>query len=99
MSKIRSVESITFVNYEITPIDGAFKNSLYQHLLDNVWGGEADEDIRVICNGPSGNVVTEIKYQFGDDFDFHLSEEIGKLIEKQIEVWISKNSIPELTEV
>jgi hypothetical protein len=100
MSKIRSVENITFVNYEITPIDGAFKDSLYQHLLDNVWGqrGEAEEDIRVICNGPSGNDVTEIRYQFGDDFDDHLAQEIGQLIEKQIAVWIAKNSIQELSE-
>ena len=100
MSKIRSVDSITFVNYEISPIDGAFKNSLYQHLLENVWGqrGEAEEDIRVICNGPSGNVVTEIRYQFGDDFDDQLAQEIGQLIEKQIAIWIAKNNIPELTE-
>ena len=99
MSKIRTVESITFVNYEISPIDGGLKNSLYQHLLDNVWRGEADEDVRVICNGQSGNVVTEVRYQFGADFDIHLAEEIGQLIEEQIAVWKAKNNIPELSEV
>jgi hypothetical protein len=90
MSNIASTDAVFFVNYQITPIPGIFKNSLYQYLLENVWGerGMADEDIRVlVCNSNEGSWIREIRYQFGEDFDLELIKEIGDLVEKQITTW------------
>lgn len=90
MPNISRTDAVFFVDYQITPIPGIFKNSLYQHLLENVWGerGMADEDIRVlVCNSNEGSWIREIRYQFGEDFDLELLKEIGDLVEKQIAIW------------
>jgi hypothetical protein len=94
MSNITSVENIAFVNYQITPIPAAFKQSLYSHLLYSVWGyrGMVDEDIRVVVSTSNNSSwIREIRYQFGEDFDLCLITEIGELIDKEINIWVTKN--------
>jgi len=100
MSYVRTDETAIFVTYEITPLKGHFKNSLYQHLFDNVWGErrEAEEDIRVVCDKTTNNLITGIRYQFGSDFDADEAKKVGELIDKQIRVWIAKNNIADVVE-
>lgn len=96
MSKITNTETIVFVSYSISPIPACFENSLYQHMLDNVWGvsREVEEDIRVICNFIDGaKFIDEIRYQFGSNFCLELADEIGELISEQLDVWLVKNRI------
>jgi len=99
MSNITDVETMIFVTYQIDPIPGAFKNSLYQHLLDAVWGDrrEADEDIRVILHSFEGESwIKEIRYQFGENYDEFYAEEIGELIEKEIFHWSTVTNFNEI---
>ena len=98
MSKITNTETIVFVSYSISPIPACFENSLYQHMLDNVWGHsrEAEEDIRLICNFLNGTkFIDEIRYQFGSNFCLEMADEIGVLVNEQLEVWRVKNRIDE----
>ena len=54
----------------------------------------ADEDIRVLVHGYEGELwISEIRYQFGEDFDELLMREIGELIEKEISVWAAKTTV------
>lgn len=99
MSKITDVETMIFVTYQIEPIPATFENSLYQHLLDAVWGDrcEVDEDICVIVHSFEGESwISEIRYQFGEEYSKFLAQEIGELIEKQIGVWAVKKNINEI---
>ena len=99
MSNFNSVETIIFVTYPITPIPAIYKNSLYQHLLDAVWGDrrEVDEDIRVmICNLNGESWINEIRYQFGENYGKFYAQEIGELIEKEIGVWAAKTNINDI---
>ena len=99
MSKVTKTQTIVLVSYSTPAIPACFANSLYQHLLDNVWGhrSEADEDVRVICDSiKDPTCIAEITYQFGSDFDEELADEIGELINEQMDFWIAKNNIEEL---
>ena len=99
MSNISNVEKMIFVSYQIEPISAAFKDSLYQHLLDAVWGSRrmADEDIRALVYSFEGESwISEIRYQFGEDFDELLMREIGELIEKEISVWAAKTNFKDI---
>jgi hypothetical protein len=99
MSNITNVETMIFVSYQIEPIPAAFKDSLYQHLLEAVWGdrGMVDEDIRVLVDSFDGeSLISEIRYQFGEDFDKFLMDEIGKLIDKEIGVWAAKTNFKDI---
>ena len=96
MANISNVETMIFVTYQITRIPAEFENSLYQHLLDAVWGDRrmVDEDIRVMVYGCEGESwISEIRYQFGEEYDNFLAEEIGELIDKEISVWVAKNNV------
>ena len=96
MSNITNVETMIFVSYQIEPIPAAFEDSLYQHLLDAVWGdrGMVDEDIRVtVYNFEGESWISEIRYQFGEDYDKFLADEIGELIDKEISVWAAKTNV------
>ena len=88
-------QSEIFVFYPITPIKTAFQNSLYHHLLDNVWGErrEVEEDIRVgdYSNGEP-KVLDVVRYQFGNTQQAEdYCDEIAHLIEKHIEEWAAFN--------
>jgi hypothetical protein len=99
MSHINDVETMIFVTYQVAPIQAAFKDSLYQHLLDTVWGdrGMVDEDIRVMVNSFEGeSCIREIRYQFGEYYDKFLAREIGELIDKEIKVWAAKTNLHEI---
>lgn len=94
MAKIVDTDSQVFVTYEIDQIPQNFKDSLYQHLFTEVWGKDswAEEDIRVIVNSINGReVINQVRYQFGDRYDEIFAEEIGDLIDEQINVWTRKN--------
>jgi|LauGreDrversion4_2_1035121.scaffolds.fasta_scaffold01530_11 hypothetical protein len=95
MANIVETEFQVFVTYEIDPIPHEFEDSLYRHLLTKVWGKSnwADEDIRVVVNLIDGKVmINQVRYQFGDRYDEILAEEIGDLIDEQIDIWMSRNS-------
>lgn len=99
MSNITNAETMIFVTYKIKPIPGVFEDSLYKHLLSAVWGDRrmADEDIRVMvysCEGESW--ISEIRYQFGEDYDEYLAEEIGELIEREVAAWTAKQNLKDL---
>ena len=99
MSNITDVETMIFVTYQIEPIPAAFEDSLYQHLLDAVWGdrGMVDEDIRVTVYSFEGESwISEIRYQFGEDYDKFLADEIGELIDKEISVWAAKTNFKDI---
>jgi hypothetical protein len=99
MSHITDVETMIFVTYEIEPISAAFEDSLYQHLLDSVWGDRSmvDEDIRVMVNSWEGESwISEIRYQFGEEYDKFLAREIGELIDKEIKVWAAKTNVHDI---
>lgn len=99
MSKIFKSQVIVFVNYSTPAIPACFQQSLNRHMLDNVWAQrhEAEEDIRVICDSiKAPQYITEIRYQFGEDFNEYLADEVGELISEQFDVWCAKNNIDEL---
>ena len=96
MSNISNVETMILVTYQIAPIQAKFKDSLYRHLFDAVWGDRrmVDEDIRVMVYSRGGESwISEIRYQFGEYYDQFLAEEIGELIDKEISVWAAKNDL------
>jgi len=99
MANITNVETMIFVTYEISPIPAAFEDSLYQHLLDAVWGdsGMVDEDIRVMVHSFEGESwISEIRYQFGENYDEFYADEIGELIDKEISVWAAKTNFKDI---
>ena len=99
MSNISNVETMILVTYQIAPIQAEFKDSLFQHLFDAVWGDRrmVDEDIRVMVYSREGESwISEIRYQFGEDYDQFLAEEIGELIDKEISVWTAKNNLHDI---
>ncbi len=100
MQKVNKTETIVLVSYSTPAIPACFKNSLYQHLFDNVWGyngHRVEEDLRVICDSfQDPKYITEISYQFGSDFDEDMADEIEELLNEQLEVWLAKNNIEEL---
>ncbi len=101
MSNITSVETTVFVTYTIKPVPAAFKQSLYEHLFDTVWGDrrEVEEDLRVLTGFVDfENCLTAIRYQFGSDFDSNMAEEVGALIEKEIGVWAAKTNVYDIVE-
>lgn len=99
MSKVSKTQTIVLVSYSTPAIPACFKQSLYQHMFDNVWAQrrEAEEDIRVVCDSiKTPQFITEITYQFGENFDDELADEIGEMISEQMDVWYAKNNIDEL---
>lgn len=100
MSKVTKTQTIVLVSYSTPAIPACFVDSLYNHMLSNVWGqrNAADEDVRVYCaNHINPKLITEITYQFGSDFfDDDLADEIGELISEQMQVWMAMNNIEEL---
>ena len=99
MSNITNVETMIFVTYQVVPIPAAFEDSLYQHLLDAVWGdmSAVDEDIRVMVHiTKGGKFISEIRYQFGENYDEFYADEIGELIEKEINVWAAKTNFKDI---
>lgn len=99
MSKIYKANTIVLVSYSTPSIPACFHQSLSQHMFDNVWAQrhEVEEDIRVMCDSTKNpQFITEIRYQFGEDFDEDLADEVGVLISKQFDVWCAKNNIDEL---
>jgi hypothetical protein len=101
MAKIIDTTMQVFVTYKISPLSAAFEESLYGHLLKTVWGDSnwVDEDIRVIVNHLNGKpVINEVWYQFGERYDEDLAEEIGELIDEQIQVWQLRTSVADVME-
>lgn len=95
MQYVKSFEGHALVEYEIVAIKAEYKDSLYQHLFDNVWGfwGEVEEDICVLTdNFKSPSKIISIRYQFGLNFDEDKLEEVGEKINEEIEAWIAKTS-------
>ena len=98
MQKVNKTETIVLVSYSTPAIPACFKNSLYQHLFDNVWKPrrEVEEHVSVICDRfQEPKYITEIRYQFGSDFDEDMADEIEELLNEQLEVWLAKNNIEE----
>lgn len=99
MSKVNKTQTIVLVSYSTPLIPACFSKSLYQHMFDNVWGlrSEVEEDIRVVCDDTkSPKYITEIRYQFGNDFSEELADKIGELINEQMIIWLAKSSIDEI---
>ena len=95
MEFVKSFTGHALVEYEIVAIKAEFKDSLHQHLFDNVWNfwGEVEEDIRVLTdNFKSPTKIVSVRYQFGLNFDEDKLDEVGEKIDEEIAVWISKNS-------
>jgi hypothetical protein len=88
-------ETEVFVTYPIKPIKFEFEDSLYKHLLQNVWGDrrEVEEDIRVgDYRYGKPNALDVVRYQFGDRYQAEeYCDEIAELINKHIEQWVCKN--------
>ena len=96
MSNITETQVQVLVTYEIKPISAAYKQSLYQHLFENVWAKrrEADEDIRVLTdNISSPTYINAVRYQFGCEYDEDLAQEIGALIDAEISKWAATTSV------
>ncbi len=94
MANIVDTEFQVFVTYEINPIPQNFEDSLRRHLLTKVWGNDhwADEDITVVVSSVNGKpMVNKVCYQFGERYDGSVAEEIGDLIDEQVNVWASEN--------
>lgn len=91
MSKIASVEKAIFVNYEVNPIPGVYRDSLWHHLLETVWGDRSwvDEHIQLL---EDNGWIHAVRYQFGECFSDELTQEVGELIEKEIKHWSIKNT-------
>ena len=101
MAKIIDTKIEVYVTYKIDPIPGAFQQSLNQHLLETVWGSSSwvDESVDAMVENIKGvSTITEIKYQFGERYDEYLAEEIGELIEEEINVWMCRTSIADVME-
>ncbi len=97
--KVNKTQTIVLVSYSTPLIPACFSKNLSQHMFDNVWGPrcEVEEHISVICDKPKDpKFITEIRYQFGSDFDDDLADEIGELINEQMDIWLAKNNIDEL---
>ncbi len=88
-------ETEIFVFYPIKPIKTEFEPSLYQHLLDNVWGDrrEVEEDIRVgDYRYGEPKSLDVVRYQFGDTYHAEdYCDEVAELIAKHIEQWVCRN--------
>jgi hypothetical protein len=91
MSHIISYKKVFFVYYKINPINSAFEPSLYKHLLSKVcmkrngWS----EAISVITdNIKNPKFITDIRYQFGGDFDEDMVDDVAELIEEEISRWL-----------
>lgn len=88
-------ETEVFVYYPIKPIKTVFESSIYKHLLSNVWGDrrEVEEDIRVgDYRYGEPKCLDIVRYQFGDNYYAgEFCDEVGELIEKHIDEWVSKN--------
>ena len=99
MSNITSSKMVVFVYYKINPLNSAFEDSLYRHLLSEVcikrngWG----ESISVMTDKfKNPKYITEIRYQFGSDFDEDMIEDVGELINNDIIRWIVKTKVSEI---
>jgi hypothetical protein len=99
MSNITSSKMVVFVYYKINPLNSAFEDSLGEHLLSEVcmkrngWG----ECINVIIDKfKSPKYITEVRYQFGSDFDEDMIEEVGELIDNEINRWAAKTKVAEM---
>lgn len=101
MAMIIDTKIEVYVTYKVDPIPGAFQDLLCLHLLETVCGDSnwPDEYIFVTVENIKGvSTITEIKYQFGERYDEYLAEEIGELIEEQINVWMCRTSIADVLE-
>ncbi|HQR86935.1 MAG: hypothetical protein B7Y05_07505 [Polynucleobacter sp. 24-46-87] len=100
MSKVTKTQTIVLVSYSTPAIPACFAKSLQKHLQSQVWESRshAEEDVRVICDDyKNPKFITEIRYQFGEDFYDNLADEIGELISEQMDVWMAINNIEDLT--
>jgi len=97
MSNVSKIETVVFVYFSIKPIPIAFKESLYDHLMSNVWrarGGEVEEAICLNGSfGASKDFITDVRYQFGENFDQYEVEDLAELIDEQISVWSSMANV------
>ena len=99
MSNITETQVQVLVTYAIKPISAAYQQSLYKHLFDNVWAkrGEVEEDISVLTdNFKSPTCVNAIRYQFGSDYDEDIAQEIGLLIDAEINKWAATTSVADV---
>jgi hypothetical protein len=49
-----------------------------------------------MCDGIGDDLhITEIRYQFGSDFNEDMADEIEELLNEQLKVWLAKNNIEE----
>ena len=99
MAKIIESQMQVFVTYKLNPVPETFEDSLYKHLLSEVWGDSrwVDEDIRVCTDLVNGKrMINAVLYQFGERYDEDLAEEIGELIDEQISRWAAKTSALDL---
>ena len=99
MSNITSSKTVVFVHYKIKPINSAFEDSLYRHLLSKVcmkrngWG----ESIDVIKDDfKSPKFITEVMYQFVSEIDEDMIEEVGELIDEEISRWAARTNVEEI---
>ena len=99
MSNITGSKTVVFVHYKIKPINSAFEDSLYRHLLSKVcikrngWS----ESISVITdNFKNPQFITEVMYQFGSEIDEDMIEEVGELIDKEISRWAARTNVEEI---
>lgn len=94
---IKEIKTEIFVYYPIKPVKACFKNSLYKHLLDSVWGerGHPEEDIRVMneLHLDENKPMDIVRYQFGDFYHAEeFKDEIGELIDDEFNKWVANNS-------
>lgn len=101
MAIITSKKTVVFVTYTIKPISAAFKDALEKHLIKFVCNKrrEWNEHLMVMVDihrDPKN--ITSIRYQFGNDFDDYMADDVEELIEEEINVWLCKASISDLVE-
>jgi len=90
MSNVKKLGTVVFVTYQIKPINVAFEDSLWQHLFDKVWSewSDPEEHISIISSKTSADFV---RYQFGSTYEAdEKCDEIGELIEEEINNWAYK---------
>jgi hypothetical protein len=95
MLKISTIETQIFVTYTINAIPAVFKKSLDQHLVDNVWGQRMECEEYIYTETNDNQQIIAVRYQFGESFSDYMAEEVGDLIEQQINYWIARNNIGE----
>jgi hypothetical protein len=90
---VENVNAVVFFEFPLAPIAEQHQQSLYKHLLENVWGvyRSPTEDIRV-CNNlwlRDGD-IDEIRYQIDLESAEDRFGEIAELIEQEVKIWFER---------